>query len=240
MARNKIPLHIIKERGIIDYQNSRGTAHLRMLLDAHARYSYLLENCESKIQKYKNSQLMKNCSNELYTALSRHIIEEELIEVEGIGAKLRERILSEVFKSRLDDLFQANTLSGIGEEKQLSISYWVRKKKAHFSARLEDDFPNKQDILDKYQYFIDEALKNVKELEQMKIGYERVISKLKIHIDIFQGVTVDHFIEVLTNPDSSHFNQIEEYVKGVFAEWEEIPLWFQRLVLDTDTIYTDI
>jgi len=242
MARVNIPAHILNKQAEIDYQNARGTAHLNMLLDTHGRYTLVFNNNlrELEILKREYNSLISKKENELLTALSRHIINNELTEVRGIGTRLKDTILSKVFKTRLDDLSSFDTLIDINETIQNSIWHWVKKKKLEINTRMKRIFPNKQLILNKYQAEEEKIKINIEKLDKFLIKIGIILDQLQVYIGDLQEISEDYFFQMLKTPNFIEVNKINSYIKGIFSEWEQPPLWFQKLVMDKNSIYTDI
>lgn len=142
---------ILQQKAKRDYENARGYTHLKMLVDAQLYYQQEKLSCLNLIERLKHKLQQADPSSELEEALSKHIVQTELQHVSGIGPRLQARIVDSIFRNSLNDLHRADRLEGIGDERQWSISRWVRETKETLPERLKHDFPGKGEIIDRHQ-----------------------------------------------------------------------------------------
>lgn len=137
-----------------DYRLARGTKHKKQLQKSLKILDQKLKNLEKERQILENrlNALTQEQSDELLKALSRHIVETRLTEIEGIGQVLKDRLINQCFNGTLSSLTSAYFfVQGIGWEKQNAISKWVNKMERELPILLKKDFPNKQEIIEEYK-----------------------------------------------------------------------------------------
>jgi hypothetical protein len=213
------------------YEEARGTAHRRLLQTARSRA--LKERGEVqhalKMSKARQAELICERDRELESALLRHIIGNHLEEVSGIGPSLAYTIRASVFKNSLRDLHQAHAVYGVGQQKQAAISQWVHYYEAELPRLREKEYPGKRAIVTKYQAKIEAQTQLVAQLTVEQSAYDQRIAQITQVAAPLENVTVKDFVTALKNPDSVS-EQLELYLRGIFAEWEPIPDWFQEII----------
>ncbi|GAB4454625.1 MAG: hypothetical protein Kow00120_24410 [Anaerolineae bacterium] len=214
-----------------DYRNARGTRHLELLRRAQRRLSeeqrqrqLELDAARAEVERLKSSQ-----QHELSAALERHLVETRFVEVEGLGPVLRERILSQVYRGRLDDLYHADQVEGVGETRQKAITQWVRQRKKQLPRLLEGDFPEKQAILDRYACQLHEVNDRSSAITARQSQLQEQQRRVKEQIDWLARVTEADFVAALDGalPASE---KLDFYLRGVCAEWEPVPEWLAEIV----------
>lgn len=220
----------IRKQAKIDYENARGTAHLRILRRGRTRLEASIRTLESEIAGYRAliQNIQKERDEKLRMTLERQIAQNHLAEVPGIGQKLKQQLLNEIFVSRIEDFRYSSRLSGIGEARQRDLNIWVKKFEQQIPSMLAQDFPGKTEIMREHEQELSDLngplTERVKKETELKGTYSIVVAAIKK----LEQVTLSHFKQALKQPDSEN-KLLEDYLTGVFAEWEPIPGWFKDL-----------
>jgi hypothetical protein len=218
----------------LDYQQARGTAHLKLLATAIAHREKPRKECEQSLFTAQKEQatVENKQATELDQALARNLIRTRLMEVPGIGAVLCVRILTYGFYGRLSDLNHLN-IEGVGEARQQAIQAWVTRYQQRWSELLQGEFAGKAEILQRYapdHQRLGDAITSV----QAKLAeIDRQLERPKSEVAKLKAVREADFERTLrgraqATPD------MDCYLRGVFAEWEPMPDWFRDLVEEAD------
>lgn len=208
------------------YKTARGTQHRILLQEASRRLVQKQKANEQKMFAIKQHlrQLQRRENAELETRLQRWIATEHLKEVSGIGAKRYDELMRQVFHGKLEDFYRAqDRVSGIGDKTQLALNAWVKSYKRRLADMIQSDFPDKQAIVNAY------AQKR-KPLLQQQTALEKDIADIRnaqkpIERELRWLNQVD--FETFRNTYKCENYQVDRYLLGVFAEWEEMPDWFK-------------
>jgi len=91
------------------------------------------------------------------------------------------------------------------------------------------NFPKKLEI----QYKYDLIIKSTRdELNELKIRREELFllyEKIKNEVNLLKRVNVDVFKKMLISSNQQN-DMLDYYQRGVFAEWEDVPEWFEKAV----------
>jgi DNA-binding helix-hairpin-helix protein with protein kinase domain len=221
----------IRRQALHDYRAARGTQHFQQL---RASLSILKSSLKTRkatvdgLEKQLNT-LRHNRSAELKAALSKHLVDERLTEVPGIGQRLAGTIVRNCFRGDLRDLRFATRVDGVGDSRQQAVMAWVRAREAEFPRLLAGSFPKKQDILSKYteqerssQAVLESERATLESENQLfEKGYA-VASKLR-------KVKVSHFRKALRR-NLKKSPVPAWYFIGVYPPWEPMPEWFETLL----------
>ena len=210
---------------------ARGTAHLKLLRQAYRNIDKSIRNIEKQLKRdhVDLDRIIQERQRKIHVALEKHIAYTHLDEVPGIGPKLRSAILSGVFRSRLNDLKRAYIIRGIGQTKQRQINNWIQMYQKRIPRMIEEDFPGKGTIRHQYQKRIVALESRIKENNNKRAQYEQSLSKAREEIEKLETVSIKNFREKLLNPEYCD-EKIENYLRGVFSEWEEMPDWFKNIL----------
>jgi len=163
-----------------DYRLARGTQHLKQIRISRRTLNIKIRDCEDEKRKLKNTikEIKQERSKKLLNALSRHIIETRLADIEGIGPVLQNRIINHCFDGTVGSLRRAHIVNGIGHEKLKAISNWVDiVEKYEIPNLIKKDFPNKQRINDEHDQKELELNKRLGDIDA-KIAAMKRIEKL--------------------------------------------------------------
>ena len=221
----------IFSRARSDYRLARGTIHLRQIRDCLKVLNKNIKNLEKEKQKLENSiqKLNQKRSEKLLNALSRHLVETRLTEVEGIGPILKERMINECFDGTLGSLRRAYNLEGIGNKKLQAISRWVDELELEIPHLLKHDFPNKRNIIDECENKERKLKEQLIEIEEKIAPMNEIKKKASAEKDRLSMVGILHFIKSYQlNVEASEL--VNHYLEGAFPEWEPMPVWFRTLI----------
>lgn len=215
-----------------DYRSARGTIHLRLLRDAHKRLSNERRQClkQLTVANSRLTSLKRDQQKELINVLARHLAQNHLFEVPGIGPALQKRILSEVFRGKLTDLHNAYQVQGVGQNRQWAVSEWVRDYEKRLPALIKTDFPGKEGVVARYKGPLDELDARIRGLTARQADLEQQMARLEPEIAKLEVVTEADFVKALKDPTNAS-DELDGYLRGVFAAWEPIPDWFKDIVL---------
>lgn len=215
----------------LDYQDARGTAHLRLLhrgrANLRARIGVLAkeENDNQKILKTLEAQEQE----ELRLTLERYIVQHYL-DIPGIGQKLRSDLVHIASQGRLDDLKYAHQrIYGIGEARQASINFWVQRWEERIPGMLQEDFPGKNEIAKDYAARRKNVLDRLSRLAAEKEPLEEILNLASVEIQRLEQVKPRHFQQILLTPGAVS-TEVDHFIQGVFAEWEPMPAWFKEML----------
>ena len=206
------------------YNHSRGTKHLRLL---QGIFTSLNKNKDETINPITDfevqiSRLKKRRIEALEVATSKFLIRTELTKVSGIGETLKERIIQQSFKNTLLSLENVAYIQGAGSEKVLAVRLWVKEAINRLSEVIKSDFPGKQNIISQYGEELDDTTNQRFAILQNLQKVEEVISKTEKEIIRRSLISTSTFRRALKG-DIKEVNQVSQYMKGTFTEWEDTP-----------------
>jgi len=210
---------------------ARGSMHLRQICNSLKILNKNITNLEKEKQKSEKDlhKLNQRTSERLLNALTHHIVETRLSEIEGIGPILRDRIIVNCFDGTLGSLRRTYSLEGIGEKKLQAISRWVEKVEHDIPSLLKNDFPDKMTIIEECKRDEREIIERLRKIEERIAPMYEIKKKAVEEKDRLSVVGISHFRKSYQlNKEASEM--VNEYLKGVFAEWEPMPMWFKTLI----------
>jgi hypothetical protein len=221
----------LRNRAQHDYRVARGTQHLKQLKDPLSRLERDIQATRQEIRTVKRrlSDLADKRERDLKEALSRYLVTRRLTEVDGIGPRLRDRIIRHSFRGKLQDLHHAERVSGVGPTRQNAIMRWVRAREREFPALMKASFPRKEEITAEYEAKtaslerkLNRARKALEEKEALHESVSAAVNKLR-------SVHMSHFKKALRQSTSDQ-PVPNWYIEGVFPAWESAPDWFVTLL----------
>lgn len=221
----------LKRQAQFDYENARGTAHLRLLTQIRSRLQNMSGRLNAQMSPIKSRLLLleQNKQASLRMTLERAIATEHLQEAPGIGPSLRQSLLTFAFRNSIKDLrYAQNRVPGIGPSRQATLNWWVDYYEQLIPQLLERDFTGKQQVVQAYEEKSKEPRAQLERLAQQQKGLEErfVVVNEKIHS--LETVTVQDFYKALQNPAEAN-PKLEYYLRGIFAAWEPVPNWLKTL-----------
>lgn len=214
-----------------DHQRARGTQHLRQIRDSLKVLNRRRDSLDQERQRLRGTlgRLEQERTNKLASALCRHIVETQLTQIDGIGPKLRDRLIRSSFDGTLRSLRSAYRVSGVGQQKQWAIERWVEYKEQELPHLMTQDFPNKTTITDEYDRQERELRKNLQEIEERVESMSRLASLATAEAERLSEVTVAHFRRAYAQ-DREASEAVGKYLQGAFPEWAPMPSWFKTLL----------
>lgn len=222
----------LKRKAAQDYRNARGSAHRALLEQAAHRLKKRLDTSNQVLDQHNHAlpRLIDERDAALHQALSRHIVETRLTEIHGIGATLQSRILSQVFRTKLDDLRSASQMiHGIGDSKQRAINLWIHRYMKDFPSLLQKEFPGKAGIVQKYASLTEKLQAEIIAVIAQQSALREVSQSVQMALEQLSSVSEKDFYQALLDPDNAN-PSLERYRVGVFAPWESAPEWFKRAI----------
>lgn len=223
---------IARARARGDYYYARGTAHLRQINTA-------LQNLQKRIDLLRQqlSELQKQAERlemekkeQLRAVLLDYIVSHELKEVPGIGKALAQDILRNCYDGTLESLSRAYLrVKGVGEKRQQAINRWIAGIRAQLPTLLEQDFPRKKEIINKYCNLSEQLAQAKEALEADLAEYYALLKIVHNNTSWLRAVSSEHFIRAYQGDEKAR-DLVHRYLIGVFPEWDEPPTWFKRLM----------
>ena len=221
----------VRRRADHDYRAARGTQHLRQLRTSLEALETSIVARRSRIASSRQQldAARAKRSRELRSTLSRHLAEEQLTDVPGIGSELSARIIAICFRGNLRDLRRADSVPGVGPTRQQAIVRWVSLMERRLPNLLAGDFPGKQQIVTKYSKQ-ELALTERMRQEEKALDRERSLQdKAATAATQLEVVGPSHFREALRKRGPSS-PVPPQYLTGVYSPWEPMPDWFEDLL----------
>jgi hypothetical protein len=222
----------IASRARRDYEQARGTHHLRQIRKSLGILDDRLKDLEKERLKLKRNigRLTGQRSSELSSALCRHIAQTHLTDIDGIGPKLRDRIIATCFDGTLDSLTHVeNRVYGVGQKKALDIRMWVLEWKPQLPDLFKEGLPDKATISEKYDRREQELGKRLRETEGKIQAMNDLLNQATTEEKRLSQVTVAHFRQAYRE-DKDASQAVDEYLQGAFPEWAPMPSWFKTLI----------
>ena len=234
-AQRRIHLH---RRAAHDYDNARGTQHLKLLrhaLDANLQKHRVYQVELDAVSKDK-SKVEAKTMEEWRHALIEHLLKTRLQEIRGIGPALSGILYAYAHgQGNLTSLRLASkNIQGIGPSRQADIDAWVARYEAAIPTLVASDFPGKQEIQARYNGRLSALSAEIDRLETKKKTVVAEIEQIRVAIAPLSKVNRHSVLQALqgtyTMPD-----EVEHYLRGAFPEWESVPDWFADLTKEVVT-----
>lgn len=229
-AQRRMHLH---RRAAHDYDNARGTQHLKLLrhaLDANLQKHRLCQVELDAVRKDKNKVEAKTMG-EWQHALIEHLLKTRLQEIRGIGPALSGILYAYAHgQGNLTSLRLASkNIQGIGPSRQADIDAWVARYEAAIPTLVANDFPGKQEIQARYTGHITALSAKIDRLETKKKTVLAEIERIRAAIATLNKVNKHSFLQTLQGTHKMP-DEVEQYLRGAFPEWEPVPDWFANLI----------
>lgn len=221
----------LRQQAKIDYQQARGTAHKILLQQARGNLFQQKTTYEHAIQtaRKETAGLQAARNQKLKEALVTYLVHERLTDIPGIGEVRKKDILQYVYKGQLTDLRMAHRLPGIGEQTQAAINQWIAYNQRNFSKLLQESFPGKQQVDSWYQQELRAKEQKIATAQERIIPVEKQLDVIRARLERLERITEKNFYAALQYPGTAS-PQLDEYIQGVFAEWEQVPDWFEDVL----------
>jgi hypothetical protein len=149
--------------------------------------------------------------------------------VDGIGPRLRQRILRECFRGKLRDLRYVERVSGVGPARRAAIMAWVRAREREFPRLIKQPFPRKEKVQEKYRTKMRPLERRLNQARSDLEEKEAVREPLKAAVDKLRSVRVSHFRKALRHGSSGE-PVPNWYLEGLYPGWESPPDWFNTVL----------
>jgi len=221
----------LRSRARRDYRLSRGTQQLRQLQGPLSRLERDISATQGRIDTLTREldELNGSRATELRKALCRHLVTSRLTNVEGIGPRLRDRVVRSCFRGDLADLRNAEGVPGIGPGRQAAIVRWVEARERELPRLLRGTFPGKQQIEFKYLEQISPVEGLLAQARSELKDREALHDSARAEADKLASVRVAHFRSALRSRSPSR-RAPGWYFAGIYPAWESPPEWLVTLL----------
>jgi len=213
------------------FAQARGSLHVPLLREAQERLGGELRRCEDGLAALlrARARIQAACDEELVTALSHYLVSTRLGEVSGIGIQNQADILSSVFDRNLEDLRSAHWVIGLSAGRQQAINAWILAYRRQFPALLQEEFPGKAEVVERYRRPIAELDAQLAELQAERDDIVALRDAVGAALARLWTVTTHDYARALRDPtDATAAAAVAAYERGAYALWEPVPDWFAR------------
>ena len=220
----------LQRRALDDYKSARGTDQKILLGKALGPAKASLRELNQKIDSLEDeaSSAKQQCVEDYLAHLEAKIVEEEFGKLPGVGPKLRQNILGEVFHGRLNDLRNASRVRGVGASRQQVINDWIAQCRARISGGSYTDAEAKARFKHMYREQVAALGAQRAQLEAQHKALSGAIQQAEHAFRRFEAVRLDHFQKALTTSKPAALVP-DWYFQGVYAAWEPVPDWFRAV-----------
>jgi len=102
----------------------------------------------------------------------------------------------------------------------------VREYEARTPDLLEASFPGKAGINKDFRGRIAANQKTMDQIEARQVVLDRRVDRLLEELKKLEEISERDFVAALVDPEQAS-DKLDEYIRGVFAEWEPMPDWFR-------------
>ncbi|MCE7980298.1 MAG: hypothetical protein DYG89_03835 [Caldilinea sp. CFX5] len=221
----------ITQQAMAGYKTTRGYAHRLLLAEAIQKVATRLTQAQKEYAEAEAvlPRLERQQQAELQAALEWHLLQTKMSDISGIGEALQQRILSQTQARRLTDLERASTVNGVGEARMNSIRGWIKHYQAQLPRLMTTSFPGRAAINKKFTTQIESARVNLQAKAQMVERLKQQRAQIEEKLAPLQPITQEHFIRAAFGAESDQL-VVEQFQRGLFAEWEPMPTWFKTLL----------
>lgn len=216
-----------------DYHECRGTEHARLLrqgIDRHEAAVHLLRHEIPQVDAREEADRRLE-ADEIWAALLRHTVAERLIEIPGIGPKLRDTLLAECFDGTLESLERVGDLAGVGEEKAASIHRWVHEQRKTLPRQTDAPFPERAAIESRHHIIREEIEAERQALLEQLALLEPRLAEAQRELERLSSITVFDFVHAMQG-NTAAAERVSTYAMGVYPEWDPAPAWFEGILTD--------
>jgi hypothetical protein len=229
-------IHLIKE-AVHDYHDSRGNAHLAILLSAKKK----LHKQGKTITKQKESLgdqlkfLEKNRDLQMLIALEKYLAENAYLEISTISKEQWRKIYLSFFKGHLDDIEKMIGFASVSESQIMETKTIIKSYKHQLGHYLAMDFPGKREIINQYVEEKKLVLEELAQLNKRLFLCDRNLNRCKLAIFTLKKVSVIDFI-LWAFGRAEYSQKVNDYSTGLFCEWDSIPGWFREIISSPEEI----
>lgn len=223
----------LRAQARLDYHSARGTAHLKMMRDAHEQYTRKYGRCQTALTaaQQQKSSIKSGGDQELQSTLETHILRTRLREIPTIGPALAEqlRLYAEGHGGLQSLSYASRYVTGIGDARQTAIDAWVSNYEKQKAALLAGDFPGKAEVLTRTAAQLAAVEAEITSLTKQEVALTEQLHRLRTEIAALESVSYNDFVRALQGPPAAS-DALDRYLRGVFPEWEPMPEWFKEIV----------
>lgn len=213
-----------------DYYMSRGYSHLQIINSKFYVLMELLNKKKNELEILNNNldklniEFYRNYKYYLY----KYLIKTDLINIEGFGQKLINLILEKVFNGDIKSLlYTSKIVNGVGTKKQLMINLWIQRIINSDINKYE--FPEKKDLIENYINKRDDLINKINKLKKEIDDLDEIYKNAIKYKEQFEKIKIKDFLLSLQNKKFD-YTLLSNFIKGVFSENEEMPVWFKNLI----------
>lgn len=218
-------------RARYDYRHARGYLHRSVLRAARkdlekqdARYYSEIADIQKEM-----AALHEKEQYALARTLEYSIVWRRFGEVPGIGPALKQRILSELRPKRLADLRRASIVHGVGQGRQKQIEKWIQQYQAKMPKMLNSPFPGRVEVEQQFANQLDQLETRLQILRYHRDRANQIRQRIDQELSWLEEVREKDFVANILDAESAD-KDVEEFLKGLFQEWEPVPDWFKQIV----------
>lgn len=220
-----------------DYASARGTLHKKMLIQAKPRLirAIQLETGYLSQEKQKLDHLTKEFVQNLNRAYLEFSLSIGLDRISGLRPEWKEQLIASCRSGRLQDIYDTSLRI---KDLSVEVRYFILHFIQHFytitvQEILKSEFPEKDRIVQEFNHNKAAIEQRITDLTASRQRHLAQLEKLKSELDRLTLVQESDFLQMWEGKvDKS--NKLEAYLRGVFAEWETPPDWFQEAVIGND------
>lgn len=222
--------HLLFQQAADTYKAARGTQHKRMLRRAKkkldARCDPLLTKQAEILARIK--KLQKKKDKTLHQHFATLLVNERLQEVSGIGNARKKQLLDH-FNGNITSLRNAHLWAdGVGTQTSEALNLWIKERQAELRQLEQQPFAERETLVGEYERQLAsekaELAKIKSQLSQLAVLDEKLEEALAPLTKITPKKLSESYINGSSDEQTSH------YLRGVFAEWEAVPVWFQEVM----------
>ena len=95
---------------------------------------------------------------------------------------------------------------------------------------LADEYPGKAEILATFNPRIERIHQEIGYLSASNDQMQTLIHQAESEIEKLAQVSAADFFQALVDPTSADRTALDQYLLGVYPEWETMPEWFQAII----------
>jgi hypothetical protein len=223
---------LLRKQALVDYQNARGTQHLRLLKPIRTKLEPKLTHINQQLTSLeKHRQALKDKRDmQLRKAFEQHILSILPGEIPGrVYQGIWDSFIKNTYQGNLTDLCNPKFWWGLDEKQQAAIIERVNYHLSHKDEEMKAGFSGKDEVQAKYDPIIDNLSYTINNLEQEQTRLNHLLNQANQEIQLLEQIQPKHFEIALLHPNVNA-EYLEHYLKGAFAEWEDMPKWFKELI----------
>ena len=218
----------LKQFAVEEYKKSRGTIHRQLLEGAARQINRQLDEYQHQIYaaEKQKEQCLQAAEETMRIEAAQSLSDTLRKEVPGVDDAMVNLILRAVSSGDLREINRSISFLQLGQTRQASVIRWVEQYSTRIPYLVRQNFPGKEAILRGCQQTtraLDSLIQTATDSQDPL--RERLIP-INCELSWLKEVRVADFIQAYQDPDFDRWDEVDRYLKGVFAEWEPIPNWF--------------